>query len=94
MKAMSLRVGMDSELTRGARWLMAGAWWFLMMAPKPLDAQTVPILWSVEWTVEAHDSESLDEADWDAALSTALTLRPPQRVLGLPLQHAASRVLG
>jgi len=68
----------------------------MLWAPLLLNAQDVPVLWDVQWEVEANqdDPEALDAVEWEDALSTALTLRPPQRVLGLPLQHAANRVLG
>ena len=96
MKAMSLRVGMDVVLAGYARWFTVAAWLYLLSMSVHLNAQVVPILWDVQWEVEAdrHDPEVLDAAEWEAVLSTALTLRPPQRILGLPLQHAANRTLG
>ena len=96
MKAMSFRVGMEWALAGTARWLTVAAWLFLVCVPARLNAQDVPILWEVQWDVEAYDDdpEALDAAQWEAALSSALTLRPPQRILGLPLQHAANRALG
>lgn len=75
---------------------MAAAWLSVLGAPLRMSAQAVPILWDVQWAVDASadDPEALDATDWEAALSSALTLRPPQRLLGLPLQHTANRVLG
>ncbi|MGB0511357.1 MAG: hypothetical protein ACPGGB_10600, partial [Flavobacteriales bacterium] len=65
-------------------------------APAAGTAQKVPIVWDVQWDIQqpGDSSASMPDKAWQDALSSALTLRPPQRILGLPMQHAANRVLG
>jgi hypothetical protein len=96
MKAMSLRVGMGVSMSGAARWLKVGALCMAAWAPVDSHGQKVPIVWDVRWDIH-HPGDSaagMPDRIWQDALSSALTLRPPQRILGLPMQHAANRVLG
>lgn len=96
MNEMSLRVGMGSVLTWGARCVMTSALCSLCFATSSFYAQDVPLVWNAEWQViQPEDSASqMGEEAWRDLLSSAMILQPPQRILGLPLQHTVSRITG
>lgn len=93
---MSFRVGMRWVLTWTARCVTASALLGMTFAPLSLIAQDTPLVWNAKWEViQPQDSASQMEGDaWRSLLSSAMILRPPQRILGLPVQHAISRVTG
>ena len=83
-------------MLRSARWLTLPALFLSGSVAFVAKAQEAPLIWTSEWNVaEAADStESMEEAEWRAWLESAMVLQPPQRIFGLPLQHAMSRVTG
>lgn len=68
----------------------------MTFAPLSLIAQDTPLVWNTKWEViQPEDSASqMEEESWRSLLSNAMILQPPQRILGLPLQHAISRMTG
>ena len=75
---------------------MASALLGMTVAPWSLMAQDTPLVWSAKWEViQPEDSASqMGSEAWRSLLSSAMILRPPQRILGLPLQHTISRIVG
>ena len=74
--------------------------WILLCCgfPHALQAQEgeAPLVWKVQWSLEdsAVAEGGFSMAEWKAKLSPALSLRAPERLLGVPWRHGIARWSG